>query len=205
MNNYAFGNYIRDLREKKNLSQSELGKMLGVSNKAVSKWETGAAYPATELMLPLAEALGTTIEQLYTVITQSKKPPSRLRRFLDRIFSYSKIWLPIVTGIALLCHILFLIFGKSEQKLTLAVVAPLGVILFYPFLRFMLWFMQKNPFSSSGYIDFLEAVFLFAGVICFVQGLSLFLTDFIDGFSPMICFSPAILLALAQSHAKRVK
>ncbi|MBQ4112817.1 MAG: helix-turn-helix transcriptional regulator, partial [Clostridia bacterium] len=40
-NNYAFGNYITELRKKKKLSQAELGEKLGVSNKAVSKWENG--------------------------------------------------------------------------------------------------------------------------------------------------------------------
>ena len=55
MKNYSFGNYICELREKKGLSQSQLGERLGVTNKAVSRWENGSAYPSTELMLPLAK------------------------------------------------------------------------------------------------------------------------------------------------------
>ena len=69
MSNYNFGNYICELREKKGLSQSELGKILGVTNKAISKWENGGAYPSAELMLPLAKALGISIEELYSAIS----------------------------------------------------------------------------------------------------------------------------------------
>jgi DNA-binding XRE family transcriptional regulator len=46
MNNYRFGNYLCDLREKKNLSQKQLGLQLGISNKAISKWENGGGYPS---------------------------------------------------------------------------------------------------------------------------------------------------------------
>ena len=41
MNDYAFGKKILELRTQCHLSQAELAKLLGVTNKAVSKWETG--------------------------------------------------------------------------------------------------------------------------------------------------------------------
>lgn len=43
MNDYHFGNRLLCLREKLGLSQGQLGKLIGVSNKSISKWETGAA------------------------------------------------------------------------------------------------------------------------------------------------------------------
>ena len=43
MNDYAFGNKILELRKSLNLSQSELAEKVGVTNKAVSKWETGGS------------------------------------------------------------------------------------------------------------------------------------------------------------------
>lgn len=45
MNMYKFGNYICKLREEKNLTQSELASLLDVTDKSVSKWENGQAFP----------------------------------------------------------------------------------------------------------------------------------------------------------------
>lgn len=58
MDNLEFANRIVELRKQKGLSQKELGDMLGVSNKAVSKWENGESMPKTTTMLKLAELLG---------------------------------------------------------------------------------------------------------------------------------------------------
>ena len=55
MANYELSNRIYELRTQKGLSQKELGAILGVSNKAVSKWETGTAIPKTETLIKLAE------------------------------------------------------------------------------------------------------------------------------------------------------
>ena len=205
MNNYTFGNYICQLREKKGLSQSELGKILGVSNKAVSKWETGASYPSTEMMLPLAQALGTTIEELYTVVSQSKTPPTKLRQFLDTVFAYSKIWLPIVWGIALLCFVIYLICGAPEEKLSLAIATPLASAMEYGITRLMFWLHGKNPMAPSKSIDIAEVFFLFVMVIAYLQSALLFVTDIPNGFSPLFFVSCTMWLALAQSHAKRTK
>ncbi len=64
MNDFQFGNYLYEKRTEKGLSQAELGAMLGVSNKAVSKWESGAAKPQTAKLLRLAELLGVSVEEL---------------------------------------------------------------------------------------------------------------------------------------------
>ena len=54
MNDYAFGNYLYDCRKKAGLTQSRLAQMLGVTDKAVSKWETGKAKPSTNLIRKIA-------------------------------------------------------------------------------------------------------------------------------------------------------
>ncbi len=48
MNDYGFGRYIYRLRSEAKLSQAELAARLGVTNKAVSKWEVGSAKPSME-------------------------------------------------------------------------------------------------------------------------------------------------------------
>ena len=64
MNQYVTGTVIKELREKKKLTQSELAEKLTVSNKAVSKWETGKGYPDITLLEPLSKALGVSITEI---------------------------------------------------------------------------------------------------------------------------------------------
>ena len=64
MNDYKFGNFLCELRTEKGLSQSELGVMFGVSNKAVSKWEMGISKPRPAMLLMLASFFGVTVEEL---------------------------------------------------------------------------------------------------------------------------------------------
>lgn len=62
MNNYKLGNYITTLRENAGYTQAELGSLIDVSDKTVSKWENGQALPRMETFEKLAEVLGTTVE-----------------------------------------------------------------------------------------------------------------------------------------------
>lgn len=64
MNQYVTGTIIKKLREKKNMTQQKLAEMLNVSDKAVSKWETGKGYPDITLIEPLAKALGLSVVEL---------------------------------------------------------------------------------------------------------------------------------------------
>ena len=64
MDNYITGAAIRTLREAKKLTQAALGEKIGVSAKAVSKWETAKGLPDITLIEPLAQALGVSVMEL---------------------------------------------------------------------------------------------------------------------------------------------
>lgn len=65
MNNYVTGAVIKQLREQKKLTQTELGQMIGVSDKTVSKWETARGLPDISLVEPIASALGISVSELF--------------------------------------------------------------------------------------------------------------------------------------------
>ena len=67
------GETIYKLRKEKGLSQAELGALVGVSNKAVSKWETDEANPDIQSLPLVAEALGVTLDELLSDIKHDKK------------------------------------------------------------------------------------------------------------------------------------
>ena len=60
------GNVIREARIKKNYTQSELGDLLGVSNKAVSRWENGDSFPDVGVLENLAAVLSIKIQDIVT-------------------------------------------------------------------------------------------------------------------------------------------
>ena len=73
MKDYVFGNYLTKLRKTARLSQKELGARLGVSDKAVSRWENGNARPRADLLVKLAATLDTTVDALVTGGKQNVK------------------------------------------------------------------------------------------------------------------------------------
>ena len=64
MDTKATGGLIARRRKEKNWSQGDLAAQLHVTDKAVSKWETGRGSPSVELLEPLAEALDLTVSEL---------------------------------------------------------------------------------------------------------------------------------------------
>ena len=64
MNTYVTSTTIKQLREKRNLTQAELAERIGVSSKTISKWETAKGLPDISLLQPLAQALGISVIEL---------------------------------------------------------------------------------------------------------------------------------------------
>lgn len=63
-NQYVTGSMIKSLREKKKMTQAQLAEKLNVTDKAISKWETGRGLPDIALLEGLASALGLSVIEL---------------------------------------------------------------------------------------------------------------------------------------------
>ena len=64
MNQYVTGAVIKELRERKHMTQAEFAQKLCVSGKTVSKWETAKGYPDISLLEPIAKIWGISIKEL---------------------------------------------------------------------------------------------------------------------------------------------
>ena len=64
MNDFRFGNYLSALRRGAAMTQKDVARYLGVTDKAVSKWETGAAKPTTNMLRSIAHLFGVSVEAL---------------------------------------------------------------------------------------------------------------------------------------------
>lgn len=64
MNQEKIGNFIREMRTNKKMTQQELAEKIGVTDRAISKWENGRGTPDIALLIPLAKELNVTVLEL---------------------------------------------------------------------------------------------------------------------------------------------
>ena len=64
MDSMQFGQFIAELRKERGMTQKELAARLNVTDKAVSRWETGKGFPDIKLLENLARALDVTLVEL---------------------------------------------------------------------------------------------------------------------------------------------
>ena len=64
MDQLKIGKFIADCRKRKNLTQMQLAEKLGITDKAISKWERGIAMPDSSIMLELCDILGISVNEL---------------------------------------------------------------------------------------------------------------------------------------------
>ena len=64
MDSIKIGKFIATCRKEKELTQLQLAEKLNITNRAVSKWETGKSCPDASLMLDLCNILGITVNEL---------------------------------------------------------------------------------------------------------------------------------------------
>ena len=86
MKDYSFGNYICALRMGLGLSQFQLGALVGVTDKAVSKWENGDAKPKLATCFRLADVLNVPIDELLSCkehpLTMARKDHEKMNKLL---------------------------------------------------------------------------------------------------------------------------
>lgn len=64
MDSKIFGQFIARSRKERNMTQADLAKEIGVTDKAVSRWERGIGFPDINTLEPLANALGISVLEL---------------------------------------------------------------------------------------------------------------------------------------------
>ena len=80
MADYSFGNYLLEKRKEAALSQRQAARLLGVSDKAVSKWENGKAKPTTDTLRKLAALYRVPVEELLAL--REEKPAAAITKIV---------------------------------------------------------------------------------------------------------------------------
>lgn len=125
------GRFIAELRKQKGFTQKELAEKLMVTDKAISRWETGKGLPDTSLLKPLGDVLGVSITEL---LSGKRIEEVDMKEQADNIIleslNYSKRMLAsvisviiFIIGIAFIISPLFLVSQSYIWTLGLIIVA----------------------------------------------------------------------------------
>ena len=82
MNQIKIGTFISDCRKAKGWTQNQLGEKLGITDKAISKWETGRSMPDLSLFIPLCNLLDITLNEL---LAGERIPEEKLNEKTDEV------------------------------------------------------------------------------------------------------------------------
>ena len=86
MDKTSLGSTIAALRKERGMTQLDLARQLGITDKAVSKWERGLSCPDLYTFPRLAEILGASVEELMQVSPAPSEPAGRTAALLSLIF-----------------------------------------------------------------------------------------------------------------------
>lgn len=105
MDMQKIGGFLQSLRKERGITQEQLGEKLGVSNKTVSRWETGNYLPPVEMLQALSDMYGITINEILSArrlepVEYQQKAEENIKSVLDhsaftlkeKIEFYDKKW-----------------------------------------------------------------------------------------------------------------
>lgn len=114
MDQLKIGKFIAECRKKNNLTQMQLAEKLGITDRAVSKWETGKSLPDSSIMLDLCDILNITVNDLLsgeivTMDNYSKKLEKNLLEMVKQKEESDKRLLHLEILMGILCILPMLI------------------------------------------------------------------------------------------------
>ena len=83
MKKETFGNMVAALRKEKGMTQLELAEKMGVTDKAVSKWERDLSCPDINSLPKLADVFGVSVEELMQIKKEAGIPVSKAPQIMD--------------------------------------------------------------------------------------------------------------------------
>ena len=143
MDQIKIGKFIAECRKKVNLTQMQLAEKLGITDKAVSKWERGIAMPDSSIMLELCDILGISVNELLNgevinMDNNKQKNEQLLLEMAQELEAKNKtIWVSmwailIVSGIGLIGGCFIARFLIPEEVWQLVTVLGLCVVFLPP-------------------------------------------------------------------------
>ena len=127
MNQIKTGNYIAGLRKEKNMTQRELAERINVSDKTISKWETGKSMPDLDCIGKLCETLGVSVNEIISgeslsADDYSRKAEETIMTLMEENEKNKKgnMAMTIVGIVMLIIAIIMLFFGGGSMGMAIS-------------------------------------------------------------------------------------
>lgn len=135
MDQIKTGQFIAKKRKAKGLTQARLAEMLGITDRAVSKWERGISMPDSSIMLELCEILNITVNELLTgedieMKNYDKAAEKNLLELKKQNEDYAKSMLRYETFIGILSTVVFLISIMTASIVDMKIGIRIALIAF---------------------------------------------------------------------------
>ena len=91
MNQQKIGKFFKELRNEKNLTQEQLGEVLGVSRRTVSRWETGSNMPDLDILIEMADYYDVDLRELLDGERKSEKMNEEMKETLEKVANYNEM------------------------------------------------------------------------------------------------------------------
>ena len=89
MNQIKIGNFIKELRKEKKLTQEQLAEKFGVARRTVSRWETGSNMPDLDILIELADFFDVDLREILDGERKSEKMNQELKETVLKVAEYS--------------------------------------------------------------------------------------------------------------------
>lgn len=89
MNQKKIGDFLKELRKEKSITQQQFAEMIGVSNRTVSRWETGSNMPDLDLVIIIADYYDVDIREILDGERKSEKMDKETKETILKIADYS--------------------------------------------------------------------------------------------------------------------
>lgn len=178
-----FGEKVYYYRKQMGLSQKELAALLNVTNKAISKWETGAALPKSELIIKLAEIFNVSADELLNLVSETREEKAPQISTLKELCEQTTKFLQKESYIADEKKFRYE-FGVGTAKFYIITIGLISLlcIMGLLFIAIYFWDMLGETFSVDFWIIFeLFGAFVFSGfytgLFCYIYFFKTFPTS----------------------------
>lgn len=142
MNTKKVGEFLKELRKENKLTQEQLGEKLGVTNKTVSKWETGNYMPPIEILKLLSELYNVSINEILSGRRLSdgeykENAEENMANALEKLAAREKRWYKIFVTFLVITTVVAMVVMELVSRLNGGAGLKIVIILLVMVLAFV--------------------------------------------------------------------